>query len=171
MMCGITGTPGTGKSSVACILAARGHRVVHLAETYGAYITGRDEERDTLIVDEERWAAEFPHVDGFVEGHLAHLLPCDLVIVLRCGPDVLRSRLERRGYRDEKIEENVEAEALDLILIEALEERGEEAIHEVDTTSITPEEAADIIEMVTSGKMKRSFGSRDWSRFLSGERS
>lgn len=166
MMCGITGTPGTGKSSVARILAARGHRVVHLSETFGEYIIGRDEERETLIVDEERWAADFPRVEGFVEGHLAHLLPCDLVFVLRCRPDVLRSRLEKRGYRPEKIGENVEAEALDLILIEAIEERGEGAIHEVDTTFIAPEEAADLIERVLSGELERSFGSRDWSGYL-----
>ena len=32
-------------------------------------------ERDTVIIDEEAWIASFKPVEGFVEGHLAHLLP------------------------------------------------------------------------------------------------
>ena len=45
-------------------------------------------------------------VDGIVEGHLAHLLPCDRVVVLRCRPDILRERLAPRDYPEEKIAEN-----------------------------------------------------------------
>ena len=37
-------------------------------------------------VDDERWAAEFVPVNGFVEGHFAHLLPCDRIVVLRLSP-------------------------------------------------------------------------------------
>ncbi|MDO9323555.1 MAG: adenylate kinase, partial [Methanoregula sp.] len=83
MMCGITGTPGTGKSLIGDELTRRGHTVVHLTDTIRPYIIGDDEERDAEIFDDERWAAEFVPVDGFVEGHFAHLLPCDRMIVLR----------------------------------------------------------------------------------------
>ncbi len=34
MMCGITGTPGTGKSMIGDELARRGHTVVHLTIPY-----------------------------------------------------------------------------------------------------------------------------------------
>jgi len=42
MMVGLTGTPGTGKSSVAAELERRGHRVVHLVDTVQPYILEED---------------------------------------------------------------------------------------------------------------------------------
>ena len=81
-------------------LARRGHTVVHLTTTVGPYVTGEDEERDAQIIDIDRWAAEFVPVDGFVEGHIAHLLPCDRIVVLRCRPDELKKRLAQRKYRE-----------------------------------------------------------------------
>jgi broad-specificity NMP kinase len=75
MMCGITGTPGTGKTSVGGELRKRGHPVLSLSDTVRGYILERDEIRDTLVIDEEAWARDFVPVEGFVEGHLAHLLP------------------------------------------------------------------------------------------------
>ena len=83
VMIGITGTPGTGKTSIADELAQRGYRVVRLAGTVEPYIIEEDPERQTRVVDADRWVAEFVPVEGIVEGHLAHLLPCDRVIVLR----------------------------------------------------------------------------------------
>ncbi len=166
MMCGITGTPGTGKSLAADILESRGYRVVRLSETFEGFVIGRDEARQTLVVDEERWAESFPHVEGFVEGHLAHLLPCDLVVVFRCRPDVLTGRLSARGYDSEKIRENIEAEALDVILIETLERHATERILEIDATEATPEECADIVEAFSRGNTPPSHGSIDWSDYL-----
>ena len=64
-------------------LARRGHTVVPLTATVGPYVIGNDDDRDARIIDVDRWAAEFVPVDGFVEGHIAHLLPCDRVVVLR----------------------------------------------------------------------------------------
>jgi adenylate kinase len=170
MMVGITGTPGTGKTSVAGELKRRGYHVVHLKETIEPYILEEDRLRDTLVVDVERWAGEFPPVAGIVEGHLAHLLPCDRVVILRCRPDILVRRLGmRKGYRDEKIAENAEAEALDVILIETLEEHTPEHILELDTTDSGINEIADKIEGFMRGELPPSLGSLDWSGFLVGE--
>lgn len=163
MMWGITGVPGTGKSSIADELARRGYRVVRLRDTVDDFVTGTDPDRDTRIVDAERWAASFTPVEGIVEGHLAHLLSCDRVIVLRCRPDVLRDRLAKRGYRQEKIEENVEAEALDVILIEVLELHPPAHVYELDTTALAPGEAADRIEAFMQGKQPPEHGIVDWS--------
>jgi adenylate kinase len=166
MMCGITGTPGTGKSAIGNELAHRGHRVVHLTDTVGPYVTGMDEERDVQIVDEERWAAEFVPVDGFVEGHLAHYLPCDRIVVLRCRPDVLKKRLAMRKYRAEKIRENAEAEALDYILIETDGAFEPGQILEVDTTERTPAASASLIEAFVRGEIPAAYGHTDWSAYL-----
>lgn len=165
-MCGITGTPGTGKSSVADILAGQGFRVVRLTDTVGPYVTGRDEDRGVDIVDEERWAEEFGPVEGFVEGQLAHLLPCDRVVILRCRPDILAGRLRERGYPDGKVRENSEAEALDVILIETLEEHPPEHILEIETTSVSAEDTAERVVLFSQGKIPPSHGKTDWSGFL-----
>jgi len=165
-MCGITGTPGTGKSMIGEELARRGYTVIHLTATVGSYVTGDDEERDAQIIDVDRWAAEFVPVDGFVEGHIAHLLPCDKVVVLRCRPDELKKRLALRKYRKEKIRENAEAEALDVCLIETVEEFDPPQIFELDTTGRDAAYCADRVEEFYRGEILADFGHLDWSEFL-----
>lgn len=166
MMYGICGTPGTGKTSIGKELSSRGYTVVRLAETTGPYRLEWDEDRDTAVIDEERWAGDFSPVDGFVEGHLAHLLPCDLIVVLRCRPDLLAERLRARGYSTEKVRENVEAEAIDVILIECLENFEARQIYELDTTDKTVRECSDMIEQFVRGELPPSFGRIDWSGYL-----
>jgi len=166
MMYGITGTPGTGKSSVSEELAKRGYQIVHLSDTMDRFVLEKDEERDTLVIDEEAWISSFAPVEGFVEGHLAHLLPCDRVIVLRCRPDKLKKRLSSRGYSNTKIRENADAEALDIILVETLETQTPEHIYELDTTSRGVLECAGLIERFIKGEIPPSYGSIDWSAYL-----
>lgn len=166
MMCGITGTPGTGKSAVGKELAHRGHTVIHITETVQDYVIGLDEERDSRIIDTKRWVDEFPHVDGFVEGHIAHLLHCDRIVVLRCRPDELRKRLLSRGYLQKKIDENVEAEALDVCLIETVERYEPSRILELDSTSRGAAACAEHVEGFVSGGVPASFGEIDWSGYL-----
>jgi adenylate kinase len=169
MMYGITGTPGTGKTSVAEMLQGRGYRVIHQKDTVGPYILEKDSERETLVIDEERWAEEFVPEEGFIEGHLVHLLPCDAVIVLRCRPDQLAERLSARNYPAEKIRENVEAEALDVILIETLELFEARQVYELDTTDKSVRECCDMIERFVRGETPATFGNIDWSMYLGGE--
>lgn len=166
MMCGITGTPGTGKSMIGDELARRGHRVVHLTDTVGPYVIGDDEKRDVQVIDVERWVAEFTPVDGFVEGHFAHLLPCDRIVVLRCRPDELAARLKQRKYREAKIRENAEAEALDSCLIETVEDYDPGRIFELDTTGRDAPYCAGRIEAFVRDEIPAGFGNIDWSSFL-----
>ena len=85
-----------------------------------------------------------------------------MVIVLRCRPSVLAKRLKARGYPDRKVAENAEAEALDVILVESVETGRE--VYEIDTTNITPEEAADAVMSILAGeKEKYAIGNIDWS--------
>lgn len=166
MMCGITGTPGTGKSFVGTELSQRGHMVIPITDTVKPYMIGKDEERDTELIDVDRWIDEFVPVDGFVEGHFAHLLPCDRIIVLRCRPDVLRARLEQRNYPEKKIWENAQAEALDSCLIETVEQFRPEQILELDTTAHDAIQCADQIERFVNNEIPAGFGTLDWSGFL-----
>ena len=166
MMCGITGTPGTGKSTVADELARRGYRVVHITDIVGPYVQGNDPKRDTQIIDTDKMADEFVPFEGFVEGHFAHLLPCDRIVVLRLRPDELSARLAARGYSKEKTGENRDAEALDVCLIETVEEYEPDEIFELDTTGMTPAACADAIGQFYEGKIPASFGNIDWSAFV-----
>ncbi len=60
-----------------------------------------------------------------IDFHLSHYLPSkyvDKCIVMRCDPKILRKRLEKRGYSKRKVEENLQAEIMEICLQEAVKE-------------------------------------------------
>jgi adenylate kinase len=59
--------------------------------------------------------------------------------------------LNKREWSDSKIQENVEAEALDLCTFEAVEIHGDK-VHEVDTSDLDVDEVAEIIIQILNGK-------------------
>ncbi len=163
MKIALTGTPGTGKSTVAGLVDA-GFRVVHVNDLIKeGYNLGADEERGCLIADIPRLSRYVKGLKGDVilEGHTSHLLPVDLVIVLRASPAALRERLRPRGWSPAKIRENVEAEALDIILAEAM--GTQKKVYEIDTTNMTPMQARDAVLEAIKGTDKYSPGSVDFS--------
>jgi len=150
MLIALTGTPGTGKTSVAKILESS-YKVVYLKDFKEA-ILYHDEDRDTDVVDInylKRKVREMKDMgDIIIEAHYAHEMPVDMVIVLRCHPQELEKRLQVRGYKKEKIKENLEAEAMGLITSEALSYHGKDKVFEVDTTGKKAYEVAKEIEHV-----------------------
>lgn len=167
-MYALSGTPGTGKSTLADALMKMGFPVCKLADTCSEFAVRKDRARQTTVIDEDAWAASFPVFEGVVEGHLAHLLTCDRLVILRCHPDLLRKRLEDRGYPPAKVAENVEAEALDVILIEAVELQLPSKIMEIDTSREGVCECAKIAAAFFRGEIPGSYGSLDWSSCLGG---
>ncbi|MDO9536710.1 MAG: adenylate kinase family protein [Thermoplasmata archaeon] len=163
MYIALTGTPGTGKTSAAKILAERGHiikTVLELAEQYNATETVDGE----VEIDTEKLFGALGEIDEIIiiEGHLAHLLPNGLCIILRSHPEILRKRLAERKYSNEKVMENLEAEAIDIILTEALEAC--EIVCELDTSELTAEKTAEAIERIMNGEAdKYPPGKIDWS--------
>ncbi|MDO5845664.1 MAG: AAA family ATPase [Methanocorpusculum sp.] len=166
MLTGITGTPGTGKTSVAAELRRRGIPVLDLKTTVAPYVLEHDDAAGADVVDVDAWAAANAGLDGVVEGAFAHYLACDKIIVLRCRPDVLEERLAPRGYSAEKIRENAESEALDGILIETADAYADEQIYEIDTTMKDVSTIAGEIEAFMAGRAAASFGSLDWSEYV-----
>lgn len=80
-----------------------------------------------------------------IEGHLSHLM-ADCTIVLRCAPEQLRQRLEDKGFNERKIQENLEAECVDVILIEATEQS--KMVYEINTTHKTVDQVGDEVDMI-----------------------
>jgi adenylate kinase len=163
----VTGTPGTGKASACAVLARRGYTVVDLDEVAraGGFIVGRDESRDSdeVDVDALRENLRVPAKIAFLKGHYSHTMDVNLAIVLRCRPSVLRARLQNRGWSGAKVQENLEAEAIDSILQEAVDRL--ERVYEIDTTTLTPERTAEEILGILQGDTKgHEPGSVDWSQ-------
>lgn len=94
-----------------------------------------------------------------LESHFAHHF-AKQGIVLRLDPSALRLRLEERGYSQEKIRENLEAEALDVILVEAVELC--ERVDEIDTTGRSPLEVTNLVSRIIEGKLVLPPGQVDW---------
>ncbi len=164
----ISGTPGTGKSTLASILRSRGRHIIDLGDfaRERGLLSDYDETRGSYEVDPRKLdralKKSLPEGDVLLVGHLSHLLTVDAVLVLRCRPSVLAERLLRRGWSEEKVRENVEAEACDVILIEALERTRE--VLEIDTTALGPEEVAGAAEEILAGERKKyAYGHIDWS--------
>ncbi|MCJ7640224.1 MAG: AAA family ATPase, partial [Euryarchaeota archaeon] len=105
--------------------------------------------------------------DGLViEGHISHHLSVERVIVLRTNPAVLRGRLQEKGFSEKKIRENIEAEILDVILIEALGLHGNN-VYEVDSTGGL-RTTAQLVWEITQGYTLERFvvGRYDWTSYL-----
>ncbi len=132
----VSGTPGTGKTTIARRIAnvhrykyVDGNAVIrrfHLAE-------GFDKALRTKIVDPKRFVRSLigyinaSREKGLViDSHLSHELPSryvDECIITKTSILKLRDRLRKRGYPKRKIEENVDAENLDVCLNEAREQK------------------------------------------------
>ncbi len=168
MRVAVTGTPGTGKTTATKLLEFE-IEVVHLNDLIDSakLTTGADEARGSLIADMDAIEAELADEDEvLIESHLAHHLNVDRVAVLRCHPDELKRRLLERGETRQKAEENAEAEALDVILSEAVDRHGLDAVYEIDTTEREPESIATEIESVYTGARPPSAGTVDFIEYL-----
>ncbi len=168
MRIALTGTPGTGKTTVASRLDID-LDVIHLGELIDAegLQQGRDGVRDTVIVDEERLRRHVTDLtDVLFESHLAHRLDVDRVIVLRCHPSELEQRLRSRGVRERSIQENAQSEALDVILVEAVQRHGEQCIVEIDTTGRTIDEVVDAVEAAVDGVGLGTVGIVDFTGYI-----
>jgi adenylate kinase len=159
----LTGTPGTGKSRAARLLAPR-WEVAEVGEL--ALATGTGKLRTGHVeVDLAALRGRVPTpprtAPAFLVGHLAHLLPVDGAIVLRCDPLKLRTRLvrARRGSPEDRYQ-NMIAEVLDLVAREARERRL--SVWEIDTSDRSPREVAAEVERIARDRPTPWAAGIDW---------
>ena len=163
----LTGTPGTGKTTVAEALRNENCTVIDLNEQAkrNDLLEDFDDELNTYDVDPERLnetLKEYHRINGivFLDGHLSHFMECNKIIVLRCNPSILYERLKKRGYDEEKILENVQAEALDVILCESVDTG--KNVYEIDCTSDSTSTIISEIWDIVKGADGYGPGSVDW---------
>eukprot|EP01117_Protostelium_nocturnum_P003986 TRINITY_DN15256_c0_g1_i1.p1 TRINITY_DN15256_c0_g1~~TRINITY_DN15256_c0_g1_i1.p1 ORF type:complete len:187 (+),score=74.97 TRINITY_DN15256_c0_g1_i1:31-561(+) len=155
----ITGTPGTGKSTLAQVVVSLCPQMKYI--NVGDWIKekdlhdGRDEEFDAFILNEDKVCDEMEDPVGgegrcVVDFHSCDFFPerwFDLVVVLRSDIAVLHPRLEKRGYAPNKVSENVTCEIMQVVLEEAVDSYKKEIVWELqsDTTEQMEENAQKVI--------------------------
>ncbi|VDL69973.1 unnamed protein product [Nippostrongylus brasiliensis] len=144
----ITGTPGTGKSTLAQEVASRlQFDVIEVGKEVREHglVSEYDPRLNCHVLDEEKL---LDHMEDrmnsdlggvVVDYHGVDFFPerwFDFVIVLRCSNTLLYDRLAERGYDDTKIKENIECEIFGSLLEEARDSYKEEIIHELQSETV-----------------------------------
>lgn len=129
----ITGAVGTGKTTLAKFISNK-LKYHHIDVTSfiktNKLSEGYDKEKDCLIVDENKLSKELEkevarlNCNVVIDSHMSHYIDAskvDLCLVTKCELEVLRKRLEKRGYNENKIKDNLEAEIFNVCFEEAKE--------------------------------------------------
>jgi adenylate kinase len=142
----ISGTPGTGKSVTSQAAAERlGLRVQNVTELVMKHECheGRDEEFDTLILDEDKLLDVMEPLmeegGNVVDYHSCDLFPerwFDLVIILTASTEVLYDRLLARGYSKKKLDENIECEIMQIVMESAMESYPQEIVQVLSNNTL-----------------------------------
>lgn len=157
----ISGTPGTGKSTIISALKAKHSKiqVLNISEFVkkeGLH-DGYDAEFDTYIINDRKTQKKLikaiPEMRRsgpvLIECHSCGLfdedeMEClvDRVFVLTCSTEKLYDRLQARGYSKKKIDENMECEIMRVCADESREVfRGEGIVREMTNDSKDEQEA------------------------------
>ncbi len=169
----ISGTPGTGKTTLAEKLSEKlDFELFDLNQFIKEENIYEPDEEGTKIVDRNDLQNSFEKIleeknhDLVVDGLLSYLLSSnqvDHIVILRTNPNTLRKRLNRReDFSEEKIEENIESEALGAVTSESIERHGIENIFEINTTKKNPEEVLETLKKGLENKIQLKPGNIDW---------
>ena len=127
-----TGTPGTGKTKIAKLIAKKYSldyvdvgEEIRKNKLYSYY----DKKLCSYVIDKKKLVKLLrglvkKHKNAILDSHLSHYLDkkhVKLCIVVKCDIGILKKRLEKRRYNKKKIRENLDAEIFYVCLVEAIE--------------------------------------------------
>ena len=132
----VTGTPGTGKTTLAKNLARKlNFLYLDVNEIISKYkmAEGYDKKRKTKIVGIKKLnkflinkikiiKKSKKYAGIIIDSHLSHYLPrkyVDFCIVTKCGIKEMNKRLKKKKFNRNKIQENIQAEIFDICYNEA----------------------------------------------------
>jgi adenylate kinase len=151
----ISGTPGSGKTTIAKLLAKKTKAKLIDINKFAInkkLIVGFDKKFKSKIIDIKKLSKylqkEIRKIKQVIlEGHLGCelKLKADYVIILRLNPKKLFERLKKRNYSKLKIKENLMAEALDYCTILAQKNFKKSKIIEIDCTNKNAKDISDLI--------------------------
>lgn len=166
----ITGNPGVGKHTCARIIAEKIGAVmidindVAISNNAIAKKTDRGLEVDVRRLIRLLGKLLKTKKETVLVGHLAPyvLKPAgiSLVAVLRRSPYEIEKTLQKRGYRVEKVRENLASEILGISLSDSLKNFGKRKVVEFDTTGKKPEQTAE--EIISALQTKPKLLGIDW---------
>jgi adenylate kinase len=178
----ITGTPSVGKTTLGKKLAKQlNGEYVNLTKIADKehLILEQDKARETGVIDDAKMKRTLKKLiaqtstDIVIDGHYAAAVtPKKLsthVFVLRRNPIQLREFMLKRGYSVAKQAENLEAEVLDVCLVEALQNQEKAKICEIDTTDKSVDDVLMDILAILEGKKRCCYGFVDWLSLLERE--
>ncbi len=174
-MIGITGSPGTGKKTIARDLSENMNVDVFDINKFIIENNLAEYEEGQLIVNNlkdvrERIDNEFIGKEFIVIGHLLpEVIPKETllkVIVLRCEPDILIDRYKERDYDELKIKDNLVSELIGTIHYNTVMKYGNDKTFEIDVSNKNVSNIVDEITMIINDE-RISKDRIDWIDYAS----
>jgi adenylate kinase len=160
----VTGTPGTGKTTLAKKLSKKlNYKYIDVNEVIkeNKLKEGYDRKNKCYIIDIKKLNKSLIKIieksknNLIIDSHLSHYLPkkyVDLCIVTKCNLKKLKSRLEKnRKYSKAKVRENLDCEIFDVCLNEARDAKHKVIV--IDTTK-TSKEVFEHLKRIVSNTTK-----------------
>jgi adenylate kinase len=155
----ITGTPGTGKTTLALALSkSLNFEYLDINTIIDNYNLKQsyDNTRNSFIIDEVKLSNILNKIlmkksNIIIDSHLSHFISKDIIdfcIVTKCSLKMLKKRLITRGYSTKKVRENMDAEIFDICLIESFEAKHNVIV--LDTTTQSMNELVAIVKNAIS---------------------
>ncbi|CAK8677869.1 adenylate kinase isoenzyme 6-like isoform X2 [Clavelina lepadiformis] len=154
----ITGTPGTGKSTLAQELAnVTQLKMVNVGQfaKENDLFCGFDDKLECPILDDDQiideLESEMSEGGVIIDYHSCDFFPerwFDIVFVLRTDNSILYDRLAQRRYNEAKMKNNIECEIFQTILDEARESYKTEIVHELQ--SDTPNDMEQNVDKIVT---------------------
>lgn len=155
----ITGSPCTGKTTIANLLGKKTGLPVACIDTFVTKQFHPIKRKKHIYVLAKQFDKKIEELNGIIEGQLAHLACLreanGLIFVIRCSPTVLRKRLVKRKYSKSRINATLIHEQLGYC--SAIAGRNHKKVWEINTSKDSPTKVTNkILEIIQKESKKQN---------------